>query len=73
MRVQYVQGDQISMAVCVWYLVNSGLSSVRYYTLTSLFTMHMYQNNSAMYSWSPCTIYSVHQLRSKPRRPFGSP
>ena len=52
----YVQGDQLNMAVFLWYLEKSDLSSVRVYpTLDkSLFTRN--QKNTAMLIWSGCTI-----------------
>ena len=29
----YIQGDQLYMAVCFWYLVKSDMSSVQYWTV----------------------------------------
>ena len=54
-----LQGDQLNMAVFLWYLLERELSSVRYcmYTRTlykSLSTS--YQKNTAMFNWSPCII-----------------
>ena len=47
------QGDQLCMAVCVWYLVERDLSSVRYRRVecTSV-TFSRYQNNTDMFIWS---------------------
>ena len=54
----HIQGDQLNIAACFWYLVKSNLSSLNVYisvhwTLDkSLFTK--YQKNTAMFNWSPC-------------------
>ena len=59
-----LQCGYLNMVILFWYLVTRDLSRVRYctvsYTLASLFTR--YQNNTAMYNWSPCTIIwpSIH-------------
>ena len=53
-----LQGDQLNMAVCLWYLFKSDLSSVQMYIHNkhtpdkSLFTG--YQQNTAMFDLSPC-------------------
>ena len=44
-----VQGDQLNMVVCFWYLVKSDFSSVH----KSLFTR--YQKNTIMFNRSACT------------------
>ena len=43
------------MALLFWYLVNSD-ASVRYFTVayTGQASFTRYQNNTAMYIWSPC-------------------
>ena len=61
----YVQGDQLNMAVILWYLVKkSALSSVRYCLLFTLqFTSSMSityskvpEKNTAINNWSPCIL-----------------
>ena len=49
----YIEGDQINMAVFLWYLVKSYLSGLRYCTRITPVKLlfKRYQKNTAMFNW----------------------
>ena len=58
-----IQGDQLDMAVCFWYLVNRDLFSVHYCTVASFFSRYL--NNTDMFIWSVCRVHPGGLLQYK--------
>ena len=56
----YVQGDQLYMVVCFWYLVTRDLSSVRYSNVASLFTRYQNHRIRIRYlDWDPDPLFRL--------------